>query len=296
MLSNITSGIGGLITSVKGNNKETTEEEVKENPAAVVNKSRSGSTSGGGGAEGGGGGGATSGLMNIRSSLPSWLGGGGGPKEDTPTTEGEESVSSENRDAAAATSGDEEKQVPEEPTSDNNRVKNLGNLLSSGFANLGSTIKQTGQKIKDTAKSSMGGAASPPWVGFEQEEALKEEVLGLSADRRNFVRSPPTGVQFEWNYEETLPIAKAILKEDPALEKMRYELVPKVVSEENFWKNYFYRVMLLKGSLGGTKKQDSIDTDDEDADDPELDKELEKELDGFEVVKSSKKDDDLDLK
>lgn len=47
-----------------------------------------------------------------------------------------------------------------------------------------------------------------------------------------------------------LPVAKAILKEDPNLEKMRYELVPKMVSEENFWRNYFYRVMLLKGSLG----------------------------------------------
>lgn len=33
-----------------------------------------------------------------------------------------------------------------------------------------------------------------------------------------------------------LPVAKAILKEDPELEKMRYELVPKVVSEEQFWR------------------------------------------------------------
>lgn len=48
-----------------------------------------------------------------------------------------------------------------------------------------------------------------------------------------------------------LPVAKAILKEDPNLEKMRYELVPKVISEENFWRNYFYRVMLLKESLAG---------------------------------------------
>lgn len=50
----------------------------------------------------------------------------------------------------------------------------------------------------------------------------------LVQDRRNFVRSPPTGVSFEWNFDEMLPIAKAILKEDPNLEKMRYELVPKV--------------------------------------------------------------------
>jgi len=42
------------------------------------------------------------------------------------------------------------------------------------------------------------------------------------------VRSPPTGVAFTWDYEEMAPIAKAILRDDPNLEKMRYELVPKV--------------------------------------------------------------------
>lgn len=42
--------------------------------------------------------------------------------------------------------------------------------------------------------------------------------------------------------------------------------------------------------IGGTKKQDSIDTDDEDAEGADdLEKELEKELDGFEVGIGSKK-------
>ena len=30
---------------------------------------------------------------------------------------------------------------------------------------------------------------------------------------------------------------------------MRYELVPKVVKEDEFWKNYFYRVNLIKQSF-----------------------------------------------
>lgn len=51
MLSNLTSGIGGLITSVKGNKDNPTTEETGE--TTPVNKSRSGSTSGGVG-EGGG--------------------------------------------------------------------------------------------------------------------------------------------------------------------------------------------------------------------------------------------------
>lgn len=33
--------------------------------------------------------------------------------------------------------------------------------------------------------------------------------------------------------------------EDTALEKMRFELVPKIITEENFWRNYFYRVSLI---------------------------------------------------
>jgi len=123
-----------------------------------------------------------------------------------------------------------------------------------------------------------------PWVGHPKEEALKEEVLSLSTDRRNFVRSPPTGVVFQWDYEEMAPIAKAILKDDPNLEDMRYQLVPKVISEENFWRNYFYRVSLLKESMSDDepkKKRDSIDTDEEDA---ALEQELNEELKSFEVV------------
>lgn len=40
--------------------------------------------------------------------------------------------------------------------------------------------------------------------------------------------------------------------DDPALEKMRFELVPKIITEENFWRNYFYRVSLIcqAGDLG----------------------------------------------
>lgn len=88
-------------------------------------------------------------------------------------------------------------------------------------------------------------AAVPPWVGCANEEALKEECLSLSTvcivfnnknitnrfvfqDRRNFVRSPPAGVDFQFDYDTSYPIAVATMTEDPNLEKMRFELVPKV--------------------------------------------------------------------
>ncbi|KAK7869302.1 hypothetical protein R5R35_012868 [Gryllus longicercus] len=89
-------------------------------------------------------------------------------------------------------------------------------------------------------------AAVPPWVGCPNEENLKEEFLTLSTDRRNFVRSPPAGVEFHFDYDTCYPVAMATLAEDPNLEKMRFELVPKVISEETFWRNYFYRVSLIR--------------------------------------------------
>lgn len=64
------------------------------------------------------------------------------------------------------------------------------------------------------------------------------------------MRAPPAGVEFEFNYDVSYPIAVAIMSEDAALEKMRFELVPKIITEENFWRNYFYRVSLICQASG----------------------------------------------
>lgn len=57
---------------------------------------------------------------------------------------------------------------------------------------------------------------------------MKEEILTLSTDRRNFVRAPPAAVDFQFDYDVSYPIAQAIMVDDPSLEKMRFELVPKM--------------------------------------------------------------------
>lgn len=51
---------------------------------------------------------------------------------------------------------------------------------------------------------------------------------GWFQDRRNFVRSPPAGVQFEFDYETMYPVALATLVEDSNLQQMRFDLVPKM--------------------------------------------------------------------
>lgn len=36
-------------------------------------------------------------------------------------------------------------------------------------------------------------AGLPPWVGYQDEAAMKEKILSLSDDKRTFVRAPPAG-------------------------------------------------------------------------------------------------------
>ena len=60
-----------------------------------------------------------------------------------------------------------------------------------------------------------------PWVGYQDEAGMKEKILSLSEDKRTFIRAPPSGVTFEFEYATVAPVALAILAEDPKLEKMR---------------------------------------------------------------------------
>jgi len=93
-------------------------------------------------------------------------------------------------------------------------------------------------------------AALPPWMGYaEDEENLKEQILALSSDERHFMRPPPGGVSYQFDYGTSYPIALATLEADPMLRDMRFKLVPKKIKEEDFWRNYFYRVSLIKQSV-----------------------------------------------
>lgn len=80
-------------------------------------------------------------------------------------------------------------------------------------------IKEHGSHLK---------AAEPPWVGCEDEEEVKKQIISLSQDRRSFVRNPPRGVEFDFDLQKMLPVALALLKHDPNLERMRFEIVPKL--------------------------------------------------------------------
>ncbi|XP_062712105.1 synapse-associated protein of 47 kDa isoform X3 [Aedes albopictus] len=171
-------------------------------------------------------------------------------------------------------------------------AKSIGSFLYSSFNKAGDKIKHLkdntllGEFNKEQEafiKNQQGGSGpgACPWTGHANEAKIKEEILSLSADRRNFVRAPPAGVEFEFDYDVSYPIALAIMNEDKELEKMRFELVPKIITEENFWRNYFYRVSLIcqAGDLGtlGDKNEFVRRGVSEDTEEPPISRETVKE-------------------
>lgn len=104
------------------------------------------------------------------------------------------------------------------------------------------------EKFVQENKAKKSEVAVPPWVGYNEEETIQQQILALSADKRNFLRDPPAGVQFHFDMEQMYPLAAVMLEEDQLLNRMRFDLVPKHVKEEVFWRNYFYRVSLIKQS------------------------------------------------
>eukprot|EP00050_Salpingoeca_kvevrii_P006687 m.290962 g.290962 ORF g.290962 m.290962 type:complete len:383 (+) comp12383_c0_seq1:181-1329(+) len=135
-------------------------------------------------------------------------------------------------------------------------VKELGNKLRTELDSVVNVVndKALGEFNREQqafvrSKNRQRGSAVPPWVGYEDADSLREQILALSKDQRNFLRDPPPGAtQYTFDFEHYYPIAMATLQEDPRLQEMRFELVPKQVTEEHFWRNYFYRVSLLKQS------------------------------------------------
>ncbi|XP_056305733.1 synapse-associated protein 1 [Danio aesculapii] len=175
---------------------------------------------------------------------------------------------------------EEEKKNINTPPSEDPQAGGLSgfilNLASNATKKISESVAETAQSIKKTVEESnidgiidktiLGDfqkeqekfvleknakktdVAVPPWVGYNEEETIQQQILALSADKRNFLRDPPAGVQFQFDFQHMYPVALVMLQEDELLNRMRFDLVPKQVKEDVFWRNYFYRVSLIKQS------------------------------------------------
>ncbi|CAF0922561.1 unnamed protein product [Adineta ricciae] len=164
----------------------------------------------------------------------------------------------------------EENQQTESPIEQTSGIAGINKDLTTIFTDLSSTVLKGAQQLKHAVeeKSLLGNftkehdkfvtekrtqqrreeAAVPPWVGYVEEEEMKKAILALSKEKRNFLRNQPPGANFHFDMAAVFPVALATLEVDENLKQMRFDLVPKQINEETFWRNYFYRVSLIKQS------------------------------------------------
>merc|ERR1712079_194224 len=170
---------------------------------------------------------------------------------------------------AAAGAEDKDKTPTEEAAEDGDERKRdtWGNSLSNAFNKVGKAATDYSKVVQETVYKapliadfnkeqeefirtrSDKELPSAPWAGYNNEAELKEKIMALSEDKRNVLRAPPSVVNFDFEYTSVTSPALLLLEADPKLKQLRYELVPKVIKEDEFWKNYFYRVSLIKQSF-----------------------------------------------
>ncbi|PIO65044.1 BSD domain protein [Teladorsagia circumcincta] len=92
-----------------------------------------------------------------------------------------------------------------------------------------------------------------PWDGLPDREFAKKKILALSLDPHNFIRESPGDCDFDMPTQQAM--AKRLISIDPNLSRVRFELVPKQLSEEKFWRNYFYRVSLIRHSISASASE-----------------------------------------
>ncbi|KAG0268589.1 hypothetical protein DFQ27_006368, partial [Actinomortierella ambigua] len=126
-----------------------------------------------------------------------------------------------------------------------NAAQQISANVTQGFEKEHEQFMQE-KKLQATAHPKQGTETVPAWAGLPDEEQLKARILSLSKDKRNFLLPPPPGTDFVFDMNAYASTAVATLREDQNLDHMRFYLVPREVEEHIFWRNYFYRVSLLK--------------------------------------------------
>uniref|UniRef100_A0A4W3JIG9 Synapse-associated protein 1-like n=1 Tax=Callorhinchus milii TaxID=7868 RepID=A0A4W3JIG9_CALMI len=152
----------------------------------------------------------------------------------------------------------------------------LYNAASSATKKVSESVRGTAQTIKKSVEErKIDDLFNKTIIGDfkkEQEKFVKEKkskksgtlfsvfyygvlYFGFAVEQFNiaiavalFPFDPPAGVQFNFEFDRIAPVAMVMLREDELLNKVRFDLVPKLVKEEQFWRNYFYRVSLIKQS------------------------------------------------
>ncbi|EGF76973.1 hypothetical protein BATDEDRAFT_92135 [Batrachochytrium dendrobatidis JAM81] len=129
---------------------------------------------------------------------------------------------------------------PSESTND------TGAAAPSGFFGWNRWSNATATSLVSTVSAHPSPTITPSWTNVPNADSLQKDIFLLSKEKRNFLTPLPEGTDFVFKMDVFYEDAMWMLKEDPDLQKMRFDLVPKVINDNDFWKNYFYRVNMLK--------------------------------------------------
>ena len=92
-----------------------------------------------------------------------------------------------------------------------------------------------------------------PWENVPEEAArqLTKDIYGIGVDEEVLLRQTEE-LEYEFNFDidNYIVLASIMLKLDLNLKKSRHELVPEMITEDDFWRNYFYRIEYMKKELG----------------------------------------------
>jgi len=151
-------------------------------------------------------------------------------------------------------------------------------------------------QARAVAEAELRSTSIPPWQTLSEqfailEEELKARILRISQQEDYFTKERArTQVMRQASVlPGCLPMANAAIAADPALGELRFRLVPGRLTEEEFWRCYFWHVAQLKLELcndfvtANRVRRDEAQTDEQAADDATsaaLDSEIATELAG----------------
>ena len=113
----------------------------------------------------------------------------------------------------------------------------------------------TAIEAREAAASTLRCEAVPPWQTLGEqfsilEPDLQRKCLSIAHDHSNFSRN--LALRRGTNTDilpGCLPMANAALAADAALRELRFAMVPARMSEEEFWRCYFWHVAMIKCEL-----------------------------------------------
>lgn len=109
---------------------------------------------------------------------------------------------------------------------------------------------QEGEKTTAATRSAELDDESMPWFGMgstpEATAELRDQILAMSTKKETFMEDPPEASAFKFDLPTSLEMALALLSVDPNLAKAQSSRMYAVLGEHRFWRNYFYRMSLVK--------------------------------------------------